>query len=172
MKSSFRFITLVFITIVSISSSFSQEIAVTLDNGKKVILHEDHTWSYTEGYHYDFSTIKDNRIPNFLRDGIQADKATLVRAVEMYEQGWRYTMPRPKSNQARWGNYDGRTTWWYGYWYNEKNGKYSSTVPEKAGSGYYEGDYQNRKGEPRRGGSPGKPSKIMWLLSSGGGVKP
>ena len=29
-------------------------------------------------------------------------------------------MPQPKSRQAAWGNGDGRTTWFYGFWDNEK----------------------------------------------------
>lgn len=90
----------------------------------------------------------------------------------MYLQGWRYTMPRPKSAKAAWGKSDGRTTWWYGNWYNNNTNKYSNKTPKKQSSGYYEGDRQNNKGSWRNGGSPGYPSKLEWLLSSSGGVKP
>ncbi len=153
--------------------TYSQDQIVTLENNKKVILYSDKTWDYYQDnlYDYDFSSIKDNTIPDFLRSGIQVNKETLTIAVEMYLQGWRYTMPRPKSNQAHWGNSDGRTTWWNGYWYNNSTKKYSTTKPTKGFNGLYFGNDQNNQGW-RRGGSPRYPSKIEWLLSSSGGVKP
>ncbi len=152
----------------------SQEEILTLSNGKKIIIHPDKTWDYHEGISYDFnfSTLKDDQIPNFLRQGIRANKRTLTTAAELYLQGWRYTMPGPKSNQAAWGNYDGRTTLWKGHWYNNKTNKYSRSTPLKQSNGYYYGDNQNDKGNWSNGGSPGMPSKIEWLLSSYGGVKP
>jgi hypothetical protein len=79
-------------------------------------------------------------IPHYLRSGITVDAVTLEVAVEMYKQGWRYQMPRPKSTQAMWGNSDGRTTWWVGFWYNKKNQKTSMKMPIKKSSGMYEGD--------------------------------
>jgi len=153
---------------------YSQDQIVTLENNKKVILYSDKTWDYYQNnlYDYDFSSIKDNTIPDFLRSGIQVNKETLTTAVEMYLQGWRYIMPKPKSNQANWGNSDGRTTWWYGYWYNNSTKKYSTTKPTKDFNGLYSGNDENRQGYWRRGGSPGYPSKIEWLLSSSRGVKP
>ena len=152
----------------------AQEQIVTLVNGQKAILYPDKTWDYYNGisYDFDFSTLDDNKIPNFLRQGINVDKQTLKTAVEMYLQGWRYTMPAPKSSQASWGNHDGRTTWWKGYWYNNKTQKYSRKTPEKQTNGYYYGDEQNDEGYWSNGGSPKYPSKIDWLLSSSGGVKP
>lgn len=166
-------LTAVFVVFLSICS-FAQDQIVSLKNGKKVILHSDHTWNYYEGisYNFDFSKLRDNKIPGFLRQGISVDQNTLKVAVEMYLQGWRYTMPVPKSNQARWGNYDGRTTWWMGYWYNKKTHKYSESTPEKQSNGYYYGDEQDQKGYWRRGGSPSYPTNIEWLLSSYGGVRP
>ena len=154
--------------------AFSQDQIVTLKNNKKVILYSDKTWDYYKEnlYDYDFSSIKDNEIPDFLRSGIKVNKKILTTAVEMYLQGWRYTMPKPKSNQASWGNSDGRTTWWYGYWYNTSTKKYSTSKPEKQSNGLYFGNDQNKKGSYRNGGSPRYPSKIDWLLSTSGGVKP
>jgi len=145
-----------------------------LENGKKVILHSDKTWEYQIGitYDYDFSKIADDQIPDFLRSGIKANKSTIKTAVEMSLQGWHYTMPIPKSSQAIWGNSDGRTTWWKGYWYNNKTKKYSRDTPQKQSNGHYYGDRQNDNGNWRNGGSPNYPSKIEWLLSSSGGVKP
>jgi len=153
---------------------YAQDQIATLPDGKKVLLHSDKTWDYYEGlsYDFDFSKIEDNKIPDFLRQGINVDKQTLVVAVEMYLQGWKYTMPRPKSSQAYWGNSDGRTTWWKGYWYNKKTKKYSRRTPKKQSNGYYYGDDQNHQGSWSNGGSPGYPSKIDWLLSSSGGIKP
>ncbi len=174
MKNYIRFIIIVLLSTIAVSAVFSQEETVTLSNGKKVVLHSDHTWSSADGvvYDYDFTTLNDNSIPEILRGGIQVDKDTLVTAMEMYLQGWRYTMPCPKCKKARRGHSDGYTTWWCGYWFNEKTGKYSSTVPEKASNGFYLGDHQNRKGEWSNGKGPANPTKIMWLLSSSGGVKP
>ena len=156
------------------SPAFAQDPIVTLKNGRKVILHSNKTWDYYKGisYNFDFSSLTDNHIPTFLRQGISVDKHTLIVAVEMYLQGWRYTMPNPKSSQASWGNYDGRTTWWKGYWHNQKTNKYSSTTPHKKADGYYCGDAQNNSGYWRNGGSPGTPTKIEWLLSDYGGVRP
>ena len=58
------------------------------------------------------------------------------------------------------------------YWYNNKTQNYSRKTPEKQMNGYYFGDEQNEKGYWSNGGSPNYPSKIDWLLSSSGGVKP
>jgi len=151
----------------------AQNKIATLPNGQKVVLYPDMTWDYYKEnkYNFDFSKIKDNEIPSFLRKGITVKKYILKEAVIMYFQGWRYTMPQPKSNQACWGNYDGRTTWWYGYWYNVKTKKYSSSDLKKQLNGDYKGDMQNMKGYYRRGGSPARPNKIQWLLSSGGGCR-
>jgi hypothetical protein len=113
-----------------------------------------------------------NELPTYLRQGISVDKTTLRIAIEMYAQGWRYTMPSPKSSQASWGNSDSRTTWWNGYWYNNKTRQYSRTVPKKQADGKYLGDYQNDEGYWRRGGSPSAPTKLEWLLSTSGGIKP
>lgn len=153
---------------------FAEDITVNLDNGKQVILHDDFTWEYVNKpkYDFDFSQIKDNVIPNFLRQGIPADAVTIKTAVEMYLQGWRYTMPKPKSAQAAWGNSDGRTTWFYGYWYNNKTNVYSKETPVKKSNEDYFGDDQNQRGYWRNGGSPRFPNKIEWLLSTDGGVKP
>lgn len=87
-------------------------------------------------------------------------------AEELKSQGWSYTMPIPKSDQAEWGNEDGRTTWYYGYWYNQRTHEYSEKVPIRNSSGKFEGDKQNLKGKWRRGGSPPPPTKVMKLLST------
>ena len=109
-------------------------------------------------------------IPSILRGGIKVDQKTIAIALEMQKQGWAYVMPRPKSPQARWGNTDGRTTWWVGYWHNKTTKKYSSTTPQLKGKTYV-GD---GKGGPgwRRGGSPRRPTKLEWLLSKRGGIPP
>jgi hypothetical protein len=109
-------------------------------------------------------------IPSELRGGIQADSAIIQKALEMRKQGWAYTMPQPKSPQAAWGNHDGRTTWWVGYWTNEKTGETSSSGPVLK-NGNYAGDGQGSR-RWRRGGTPPAPTKIEWLLSKSGGVKP
>ena len=159
---------------LSIAPLLAQDKVAKLPDGREVLLHADGTWSYKKGvtYNYDFTALKDNAVPDFLRDGILVRRGTLVTAVEMYLQGWRYTMPVPKSSQARWGNTDGRTTWYKGYWYNKETGRYSKATPEKASNGRYYGDRQNESNQWGNGGSPPYPSKLQWLLSTYGGVRP
>jgi hypothetical protein len=113
---------------------------------------------------------QESTIPASLRGGIDVDQQTIDTALEMQKQGWTYAMPRPKSKQAAWGNTDGRTTWWNGYWHNAKTNQYSSITP-KLKDGVYIGDGRNPSGW-RRGGSPGRPSKFEWLLSKSGGIPP
>ncbi len=169
-----RLLFIVFVVTFYHGTVTSQNQVVTLASGQQVVLYADKTWDYFKGisYDFDFSTLSNNKIPDFLRQGINVDKQTLKTAVEMYLQGWQYTMPRPKSASASWGNHDGRTTWWKGYWYNSESQKYSRQTPKKQSNGYYTGDNQNDKGYWSNGGSPTYPSKIDWLLSSGGGVRP
>lgn len=148
---------------------------VTLPSGKKAVLHDDHTWEYVGGgpvYDFDFSTLSPTSLPTFLRGGIPADVRVQKTAVEMYLQGWRYTMPRPKSAQAAWGNRDRRTTWFYGYWYNAQRDEVSATDPTLKQDGRYVGDRQDKRGYWRNGGSPPSPTVLEWLLSKSGGVKP
>ena len=105
-----------------------------------------------------------------LRAGIKADERTLATAILMQRQHWRYVMPRPKGPQAAWGNTDKRTTWWIGYWHQTATNRCSSKTPELEDQAYH-GDGLGR-GRWRRGGSPRAPSKLQWLLSEKGGVKP
>ena len=151
-----------------------QQVA-TLPDGTLVTLYDDFTWEYySQGvaYDFDFSTLTPDTLPSFLRQGIQADVATQTTAVEMYLQGWRYKMPVPKSAQAAWGNTDGRTTWYYGYWYSVLTEQVSKTQPLKKENGLYYGDDQDLRHMYRNGGSPRLPGKLEWLLSQSGGVPP
>lgn len=104
-----------------------------------------------------------------LRDGITPTAAEQKQASQIKSAGWEYTMPRPKSPQAAWGNRDGRTTWWNGYWKNAKTGRYSSAQPTESDG--FAGDGISNAGW-RRGGSPGAPSRIEWLCSTSGGIAP
>ena len=119
---------------------------------------------------YFYSQENTTELYEHLRAGIDVDERTLLIANELYEDGWKYIMPKPKSSQASWYNSDGRTTWWYGYWENGR--KYSKSMPTKDPNGNYIGDGINMSGVWRRGGAPSKPSQIEWLLSNSGGVKP
>ena len=152
----------------------AQTIAVTLPDGREAILYEDKTWELKESfsYNFDFSSLANGQIPPFLRGGIDVDHALLVQAVEMQLQGWRYTMPRPKSSQAAWSNPDGRTTWWLGYWYNTTTQSYSQETPYKRANGHYYGDGQDLRNQWRNGGHPRHPTQLEWLLSERDGVKP
>ena len=116
------------------------------------------------------SAVFSQEIPSELRGGIQADNATIQKALEMKKQGWTYVMPKPKSPQAAWGNRDGRTTWWVGYWTNDKTSETSSAEPVLTNSKYV-GDGRGSLGW-RRGGTSPPPTKIEWLLSKDGGIKP
>lgn len=110
---------------------FPEEI-VTLQNGRQIVVYDDFTWNYVDqsnARQRDFSQIRDNDVPSFLRQGIPAKRDEIIHAIEMYDQGWRYTMPRPKSSQAAWGNSDGRTTWYNGWWYNSVTHAYSTVMP-------------------------------------------
>jgi len=152
----------------------AQQVA-TLPDGTLVTLYDDFTWEYYNqgfSYNFDFSTLTSDTIPSFLHQGVNADVATQTIAVEIYLQGWRYVMPIPKSNQAAWGNSDGRTTWWYGYWYNLETGQVSASQPVKKENGLYYGDDQDLRNTWRRGGSPRYPNELEWLLSESGGVPP
>jgi len=110
------------------------------------------------------------KFPTSLRGGIKVDQRTIDIALEMQKQGWVYVMPRPKSKQAGWGKTNGRTTWWVGYWLNEKTKQHSSTIPMLK-DGAYVGDGKSGPGW-RRGGSPRRPTKLEWLLSKSGGISP
>jgi hypothetical protein len=109
-------------------------------------------------------------IPDFLRQGVDATPEQIAAAVDMYNQGWWYTMPTPRSAQAAWGNSDRRTQWNEGGWKNEKTGAYSYRTPKKDNAGQYMGDSQNTIGSERRG-SPGQPDIYMYLLSRSGGPR-
>ena len=77
-----------------------------------------------------------NSIPPELRAGnFSCDKATIQTAVELKHAGWTYIMLEPKSPQAAWGNHDGRTTWWVGYWVNDNDRSTSSGQPKKDENG-------------------------------------
>ncbi len=109
-------------------------------------------------------------IPPELRDGIKTDAATVRLALQIRADGWYYILPVPKSPQAAWGNPDGRTTWWVGYWINKKTQATSASTPALK-DGTYTGD---GKGQLvwRRGGSPPPPNALEWLLSVSGGPPP
>ena len=113
-----------------------------------------------------------NSIRPELRQGsFSCDSATIDSATALHKAGWTYIMPQPKSAQAAWGNRDGRTTWYIGYWKNDKDRSTSLSQPVKNDAGQFVGD---GKGGPawRRGGSPRTPTKIEWLCSNTGGVPP
>lgn len=151
-------------------ANLSAEEIITKDNGSKIILYDDHTWSEIKT-----STLSQEGIVNKnsskLRKNISASDKQILVACEMYEQGWKYTMPRPKSSKAGWGISDGRTTWYNGFWYNSKTKLYSDTTPRKSSNGLYRGDKQNSAYTWRNGGSPGKPDIFTFLLSKSGGPR-
>jgi hypothetical protein len=161
-----KILCVLFLLFISVAI-YSEEIVSTSD-GRKVILFDDHTWKELRNDASDktdiVSVYKDK-----LRKNIKATDIEIKTACEMLADGWIYTMPRPKSAKAAWGITDGRTTWWYGFWYNEKTQLYSDSTPIKKSSGIYLGDSQNNSGNWKNGGSPKKPDIFMYLLSDSGG---
>lgn len=99
------------------------------------------------------------------------DRTTLQTALELKHAGWTYVMPKPKSAQAAWGNRDGRTTWYVGYWTNVKTRSTSSLQPIKNNNAQWVGDDRGLAAS-RRGGSPPPPTQIEWLCSTSGGITP
>ncbi len=153
------------------STAFAQDdIEITIANDEVVVLHADNSWTFNEVRY----VIDDDEIPLFLRQGIRVKKKYILEAVEMFRQGWRFQMPRPKGGKSRWGNYDPGTEWWEGYWYNAYDEKMlSSRKPRRnKKTGEYIGDGRNLKESWRTGGSPGYPTIHEWLLSDNGGIKP
>ena len=113
-----------------------------------------------------------NSIPPDLRSASFAcDRDTIRLALDLKHAAWTYNMPEPKSPQAAWGNTDGRTTWWIGYWTNKRDRSTSSTQPKTNDAGKLAGDDKGVRAW-RRGGSPPTPTKIEWLCSESGGIEP
>lgn len=113
-----------------------------------------------------------NSIPSVLRKGnFECDQPTIQAALELRGAGWTYIMPEPKSPEAAWGNRDGRTTWWDGYWKNKKTNETRSVQPKKDAKGKPAGDWKGGR-HWRQGGSPPPPTKIEWLCSESGGIPP
>jgi len=104
-----------------------------------------------------------------LRAGVEASDEERSIAAALVSRGWYYVMPRPKSGAASWDNDDARTTWFNGYWKNERTGAVSSSRPDE--SDFFAGDGETPE-EWRRGGAPRRPTVIEWLCSREGGVKP
>jgi len=159
----------VFLLIIFSSLIIYADTNVQLENGKKVILYDDHTWAEINEDENNIDVVL--KYKDQLRKGISASDVEIKTACEMLSQGWKYTMPRPKSAQAAWGNSDGRTTWYYGYWYNQKTNSYSDKTPVKKNSGMYLGDNQDHSNTWRNGGSPLMPDVYMFLLSDSGGQR-
>jgi len=158
----------ILIFIFAVVSIFSEEI-VTRADGTKVILFDDHTWIVQNESDLGSLAKLTKQYSPLLRKGIKATDSEIQISCEMLSQGWKYTMPRPKSAQAAWGNGDGRTTWYNGFWHNSKTGLYSVSTPQKRESGLYLGDNQDSSNSWRNGGSPALPDVFMFLLSDTGG---
>jgi len=142
---------------------------VTTNDGRTIVLYDDHTWAESPKAKTDDMGSLVTLYKPKLRRGTAATDAEILAACELLSQGWTYHMPHPKSPQAAWGNGDRRTTWFNGWWYNDKTKLYSDTTPAKSASGLYLGDNQNSADTWRRGGSPAMPDVYMFLLSPDGG---
>lgn len=152
---------LFFVLIISPISVFAQTTAVT-ESGDKVVLFKDGT------YRKNNQPKVDNELKSRIKqigNQYSASENDTEEAYLLAAQGWRYTLPQPKSRQAAWGNSDGRTTWWYGYWENIDTNEYSSKIPKIGQAGIFIGDGQKLKGYYRNGGSPSYPTKIETIFS-------
>ena len=115
------------------------------------------------------ATAADASGPRPVGDAPAADQAL---AAELRAAGWTFFLPEPKSKAAKWGNTDPRTTWFPGFWKNEKTGAMSASQPKgdpSKGRGFV-GDGKE-KPKWRDGGSPGPVSWVEWLCSSEGAEK-
>jgi hypothetical protein len=137
---------LIWITILGILSSgaFCASFReAKLSSGEKIIISEDGRY-----------------IPESVLISNCSSTITCLRA-----SGWRYIAPTPKSHQAAWGNYDRRTTWYYGHWTNGTD--FSDSQPKvQVFHGRYLviGDGINNSRYYRNGGSPAGLSKIEMQL--------
>jgi|SRR5271170_766381 len=86
-------------------------------------------------------------------DNRGAARAKLDYLVSVSVGHWKSHIPMPKSREAAWGNYDGRTTWWNGGWFNSGANQYSTAQPAIDADGNISGDGQDWRGW-RTGGSP------------------
>lgn len=143
-------------------AAVAQTIAITTA-GDTVYLHNDGSYQKKEAPKKENTRLKSNT--ENLGKKYSASSREVEEAYSLAAQGWRYNLPQPKSPQAAWGNSDGRTTWWYGYWKNSQTGKHSSTKPKLSKTGIWAGDDQNLAGYYRRGGSPAYPSRVERILS-------
>ena len=112
------------------------------------------------------ATAADASGPRPVGDAPAAEQAL---AAELRAAGWTYFLPEPKSKAAKWGNTDTRTTWFPGFWKNEKTGAMSVSQPKgdpSKGRGFV-GDGKE-KPKWRDGGSPGPVSWVEWLCSAEG----
>ena len=110
------------------------------------------------------ATAADASGPRPVGDAPAADRSL---AAELRAAGWTYILPEPKSKAAKWGNTDTRTTWFPGYWKNEKTNATSVSQPKKPG---FAGDAQDKPAW-RAGGSPGPVTWVEWLCSKEGAEK-
>jgi len=145
-----------------LSNADAQAIAIT-PAGDTVYLHNDGSYQKKARPQKEDVRLKSNI--KSLGKKYSASNRELEESFSLAVQGWRYTLPQPKSSQAAWGNNDGRTTWWYGYWKNSLTGKHSSTKPSLSKAGVWIGNDQNMAGYYRRGGSPAYPNKVELILS-------
>ena len=144
-----------------VTSVFAQTTATT-ESGDKILLFKDGTYRKND------QPKVDNELKSRIKqigNQCSASENDIEEAYLLAIQGWRYTLPQPKSRQAAWGNSDGRTTWWYGYWENIDTNAYSSKKPKLGQSGIFIADGQKLKGYYRNGGSPSYPTKIETILS-------
>lgn len=161
MSQKYKAIVFFCILILSATSVFAQT-TTTTESGEKVFLFKDGT------YRQNIQSNIDNKLKSHIKEignRCSASENDIEEACLLAAQGWRYTLPQPKSKQAAWGNPDGRTTWWYGYWENINTNEYSSKKPKLGQSGIWIGDGQNQRGYYRRGGSPSYPTKTEMMLS-------
>jgi uncharacterized protein YegP (UPF0339 family) len=112
---------------------------------------------------------------SLLRDGIDAGENDIITACKLVRNGWEYIMPEPKSAKAAWGIIDRRTTWFYGYWENNRTERVSIRQPKEEdnllGDGALVEGSGIENGRPwRGGGAPTRnPTIIEWLCSKQGG---
>lgn len=101
----------------------------------------------------------------------EPSRADRTLAAALREAGWRYQLPYPKSKTAQWSNRGGNSTWWPGYWTNEKSGATSRAAPSEKNRMQGDGKAAPAKDDYTKTGAPGPVSWVEWLCSAEGTEK-
>jgi len=107
-------------------------------------------------------------LERFAKPEGSASDADRAAARALREAGWAYLLPYPKSRTAAWPRRGGNSTWWPGYWKNEKTGATSRAAPSEKDRMRGDGKAAPLRNEFTETGAPGRVSWVEWLCSKEG----